>query len=290
MEDLVGDANTATNYRNTASAIVTAYNNLLWNTTANDHYITQRNPNNTTRDFVDYDSNLLAVAFNVAPTDRATSVLQRIDKGNCVFPKGKMTWVSEVYYDAANCYNGNTGDSNTAMGRIGWADLHARVRMNQLDSFNGKLEQVKSDLLAKTWLTERYDCNGNAIRTPYYHEYDDLVAMILRELRYGVNLKLASVTIQPYGVNAFNYHVGNVNVDYSTTSVKINVPGPATVADNVKTIQIYGLAASRQYSIQVTGTSSTACTNASLQANTDGTGLLSFKATVNSACTITVTQ
>ena len=49
------------------------------------------------RDMVDYDANLLAVAFDVAPHDRARAILGRIDAGECAhaFP----TYVSEKYYN-----------------------------------------------------------------------------------------------------------------------------------------------------------------------------------------------
>jgi len=289
VEDIIGDANLATQYRTTANNIIQAYNNRLWNTTSNDHYITQVNPDGSTRDFVDYDSNLLAVAFSVAPNDRATSILRRIDSGKCVYPSGKITWVSEIIYDAANCYNGNTGDSQTSMGRIGWADLRARVRMNQLDTFNGKIEQVKSDLLAKTWLTERYDCAGNAIRANYYHEYADLVSMILRELRYGIDIHLSTITISPFGVKSYSYHIGNINVDYSSDTVILNMPGPSTPADNMKTIYLHGLAVSQQYQVKVTGNSNS-CQASTNTISSDNTGLLTLKATVNSACTISVNR
>jgi hypothetical protein len=51
------------------------------------------------RDFVDYDSNLLAVAFGVPATpQQAQAVLSRVDRGPNAHIRG--TWVSEVYYDA----------------------------------------------------------------------------------------------------------------------------------------------------------------------------------------------
>ena len=52
---------TAKQYLTMADNIAAAINARLWDATSNDHYITQLNPDNSTRDFVDYDSNLLAV-------------------------------------------------------------------------------------------------------------------------------------------------------------------------------------------------------------------------------------
>ena len=93
----------------------------------NDHYVTQLNPDNTTRDFVDYDSNLIAVAHAVPDASRAARVLARVDRGRCSAAQGGgPQFVSEVYYGKQDTTHGNTGDSWCAMGRIAWFDSHAR--------------------------------------------------------------------------------------------------------------------------------------------------------------------
>jgi hypothetical protein len=61
-----------------ADRISAAMNAHLWH---EDHYVTQMNPDGSTRDFVDYDSNLIAVAAGVATAERAALVLRRIDGG-----------------------------------------------------------------------------------------------------------------------------------------------------------------------------------------------------------------
>ena len=48
-------------------------------------------------------------------------------------------------------------------------------------------------------------------RTEYYFEYPSLVTMLVREVRYGINLGLMEVTIAPFGPTDFSYHVGNVS-------------------------------------------------------------------------------
>jgi hypothetical protein len=63
-----------------ADTITAAVNAHLY---AGDHYITQLNPNGTVRDFVDYDSNLLAVGLGVASDDRVPAILKRVDGGKC---------------------------------------------------------------------------------------------------------------------------------------------------------------------------------------------------------------
>ena len=62
-----------------ATNMAAAVNAKLWAASGvgrggDDHYITQLTPDNTTRDFVDYDSNLIAVAHNIPDDDRALRV------------------------------------------------------------------------------------------------------------------------------------------------------------------------------------------------------------------------
>jgi len=136
-EMFVGNATGAALYADTAAHVRGAMNTYLW-AASHDHYCTNSNPlslafqdehemandrnrqrhasatsgvaNRTTpdavegvqvcaRDFVDYDSNLLAVAFGVPATpQQAQAILARVDRGPNAHIRG--TWVSEVYYDA----------------------------------------------------------------------------------------------------------------------------------------------------------------------------------------------
>ena len=52
------------------------------------------NPDGTTRDFVDYDSNLIAVAAGVATAEQAALVLRRIDGGRCAHDAVACYWIS----------------------------------------------------------------------------------------------------------------------------------------------------------------------------------------------------
>lgn len=201
-ERFVGDTGHATARQAMADDIVAGMNAHLW---SGDHYITQLNPDGTTRDFVDYDSNLLAVAFGIAPADRAKAILARVDSGPCTHAapgagRPRPTWVSEKYYGPADTYGGNTGDSAVAMGRIGWADGHARRAVGDAATFeNLILDPIQQQVDAATWLPERYDCSGNVAHSPYYHEYPQMAVMLMREVRYGINLGLDTVTIDPFG-------------------------------------------------------------------------------------------
>jgi len=214
-----------------ARAIAAAMNARLW---AGDHYITQLNPDGTIRDFVDADANLLAVAFGIAPPDRAALILRRIDASACAeaprssvaAPLAGLLDASQVSYGPADTYHGNLGDSSVAMGRIGWADGRARARVGDLATFNTRiLDPVRAALLAHTWLTERSTCAGALVRARYDHEYPEMVVMLLREVAYGINLGLRDVRIDPFGHARYHYHIGDVDVAYSPTAVSLTVPG-----------------------------------------------------------------
>jgi hypothetical protein len=271
-ERFLGDTGDATAHATMAGNIVTGMNTHLW---AGDHYITQLNPDGTTRDFVDYDSNLLAVAFGIAPPDRAKLILARVDGGSCTHAgvaagRPRATWVSERYYGTADTYGGNTGDSAVTMGRIGWADGHARRAVGDLTTFNNLiLDPIQQQVDTSTWLTERYDCSGNAAHSAYYHEYPEMAVMLMREVRYGINLGLGTATIDPFGPAAYRYHLGDVNVDYSQRQVTLNLPGSGTRAYTVT-----GLAPTAPYLILATGHQA-----AERQvAHTDSQGTLTFSA------------
>eukprot|EP00698_Gefionella_okellyi_P003010 TRINITY_DN12839_c0_g1_i1.p1 TRINITY_DN12839_c0_g1~~TRINITY_DN12839_c0_g1_i1.p1 ORF type:complete len:766 (-),score=178.45 TRINITY_DN12839_c0_g1_i1:39-2336(-) len=206
-----------------AGKIAAAVNEHLWDGV--DHYITQRNLDGSIRDFVDYDSNLIAVATGVASVEQAEKVFAKVDAGRCTH--GRATFVSELYYGPSDCFKENVGDSWCSMGRIGWFDSLARRRMGDQKTFDDiLLNPLRDDLLANTWLRERYSCDGTQQlnRTQYYFEYPAVVSMLLRQVRYGVNLELRNVTIAPFGPTAFSYHIGDVNVDYAPSAVTISVP------------------------------------------------------------------
>ena len=243
-EAFTGRHGLAAERRRLAADITEGMNERLW---SGDHYVTQLNPDGTTRDLVDYDANVLAVAFGVAPPARAEAILARVDSGPCTH--GRATWVSEEFYGPDDTYNGNTGDSATAMGRIGWADAHARRRVGDAATYRDAiLDPLRADLLERTWLTERYDCAGNAIRAPFYHEYPEVVAMLLREISYGIDVGLGRVTIDPLERRPFDYDVGDVEVSYSARAVDIETPGSGE-----REYAVHGLIPRGRYSVTRAG-------------------------------------
>jgi hypothetical protein len=102
METFRGNTSGATFYLDLASDVRIAMNTYLYST---DHYCTQSDPDASapggvkkcSRDFVDYDSNLLAIGASAANASGAAATLARVDSGQCTHARG--TWVSEIYYD-----------------------------------------------------------------------------------------------------------------------------------------------------------------------------------------------
>jgi hypothetical protein len=218
------DPASQTRYLDYARRIKAGLNQHLWN--GSDHFITQVNPDGTRRDMVDYDGNFAALAFGVVD-DRATEqkILYRLDSGPHTHPGGRGTWVSEKYYGKNDCYGGNTGDSNVAMGRIWWLDSLTRVRLGDHAMFDNLLDNMEGDLLRETWMYERYNASGGPAHNPYYHEYPEIISMVLREQRYGVHLGMHEVRIDPFGLKRFQMHLGTLQVDYSPEDISLEIPG-----------------------------------------------------------------
>jgi hypothetical protein len=264
-----GDTATATRYSNLADAIKQGLNTGLWND--RDHYVTQRNPDWSIRDMVDYDGNYAAIAFG-ATTDpqRIAAIYRRLDGGPHTHPGNHGTWTSEKYYGPKDCYGGNTGDSAVALARIWWLDLDSRYVTGDLTNFQRYFEPVQDDLLHHTWLTERYNAQGQLIRAPHYHEYPEIAAMILREMIYGIDVEINRVRVKPFGLDRYHYQVGNLDVSYSQNQVGLHIPGHGE-----RTYEIYGLLPHTTYFIS-TGQKTT----------TDPNGTAVFQAPVGRTITL----
>jgi hypothetical protein len=289
-EAAVGNASGASALLAQADTVAAAVNKHLWASPSNsmrangdggDHYLTQRNPDGTTRDFVDYDANLIALAHGIADPARADKVLSRIDGGRCSAASGGgPQFVSEVYYGKDDTTHGNVGDSWCSMGRIEWFDAHARRRMggpSHLTAFNSSLGRIQADLLQDVWLHERYDCAGKQQpnRTDAYFEYPSVVAMLLFEVRYGVRLGFARVAVAPWGAPpSWRLRLGNVLIDYAPSSINVSVPGVG-----LRSHDISGLPPQSAFVVQrCDGSGPTSV-------STDDTGTLHFDAPVGVNCT-----
>jgi hypothetical protein len=149
------------------------------------------------------------------------------------------TWVSERRYEKDDSYGGNDGDSDTAMARIWWLDMAARVRMGDRPTFDALLNTLESDRLRDVWMPERYDTAGKPVHNGYYHEYPDIIGMVLREMRYGVHLGMSQVTIDPFGAANFDLRLGNLRVSYSPAIVSIVVPGNSERAFTIRGLRAH---------------------------------------------------
>jgi hypothetical protein len=151
--------------------------------------------------------------------------MRRLDSGAHTHPGNRGTWTSEKYYGPQDCFGGNTGDSATAMARIWWLDLAARRATGDVTNFYKYFRPIQDDLIQKTWLTERYNAEGKSIRAPYYHEYPEITAMVLREMIYGIDIKINRIQIKPFGIHSFRYHMGDLNISYDQNRVSLFIPG-----------------------------------------------------------------
>lgn len=242
VAEFCGDDATATRYTQLAGAIKEGLNTGLWD--GHDHYLTQRNADWSTRDMVDYDGNYAAVAFGAADIEQAAAILRRLDSGPNTHPGNRGTWVSERYYGPEDCFGGNTGDSATAMARIWWLDLAARRSTDDVTNFYRYFRPIQNDLLEYTWLTERYNAEGKSIRAPYYHEYPEITAMVLREMIYGIDIKIDRVQIKPFGIHSFHYQMGDTDISYNQDAVSLHIPGQSE-----RTYQICGLIPESRYAL-----------------------------------------
>lgn len=292
------DPEFANELREVSAKMSTAINRFLW-AESQDHLVTQLNLDGSTRDFVDYDSNLIAVASNIIPDKKVQAVLARVDAGE--YTHIRATWCSEIPYtgDADDCYivgGDYCGDSIVTLARIGWMDALARKRVGDVDTLYSKiLQPLQQDLAKDTWLYERYDSTGTQIRTAYYFEYPALVTMILREVVYGIVITVNTVEVIPMPKDknntSFKYAYGNVMVDYSMTEVKMSLPGEASHAKE-KNVKIGNLLPNREYTVTIDDKqekSKAADNKKKVVVNVDNSGTLTFSAVFYSQRTVIVT-
>ena len=107
-------------------------------------------------------------------------------------------------------------------------------------------------------------------RTAAYFEYPSVVAILQREIRYGIELDFAHVTVKPLmsTPGPFSYHVGNVNVEYKPSGVTtVDVPAPPGVQ---KEHRLHGMVASGEYTISASGSCALTADAAVAAASTQG--------------------
>jgi hypothetical protein len=253
-ERSVGNFTGAKTLRKLADRVAVGMNKWLFDRDTKDHFITQLNPDGTTRDFVDYDANFIALAHGVPnSTEAAKRIFNRLDGGRCTH--GRPTFVSERYYGPQDCVHGNIGDSWCSMGRNGWFDALSRVKWGQpVEFFNSELiDPLSLDLRKWTWMHERYSCSGSPQRnrTWGYFEYPSVAAMMQAYIRYGIRPGIATFELRPFGPTEFFLEVGELAIFYSNTSCLLRVPSKQPNAS--RRVAIYGLLPSSQFSVEVGG-------------------------------------
>eukprot|EP01102_Stenamoeba_stenopodia_P012861 TRINITY_DN4098_c0_g1_i1.p1 TRINITY_DN4098_c0_g1~~TRINITY_DN4098_c0_g1_i1.p1 ORF type:complete len:188 (-),score=33.48 TRINITY_DN4098_c0_g1_i1:42-605(-) len=138
------------------------------------------------------------------------------------------------------------------MGRIAWADAHARKVTNDSFTFYDIiLRPLLNDLLATTWLWERFTCQATPTHNPFYHEYPETVAMLIREIAYGISVEFNTVTIAPMLLPnntqaSWHYELGVVDISYTQEQVFIFIP---FIQSSDKTFVIESLLPSTNYTI-----------------------------------------
>lgn len=158
------------------------------------------------------------------------------------------------------------------------------------------LGPLQRDVIRYTWLHERYSCQGTQAtqRTAAYFEFPSVVAMLTREVRYGIQLGIRNVTVdplQPRGAR-FVFAVGNVLVDYrgynytqgEASGVRMRLPG----AGVARGYTITGMAPSQQYVITNHGPG---CEDGGASvAGADEHGVLRFEGSSKDGCEVSATK
>ncbi|CAE8638689.1 unnamed protein product [Polarella glacialis] len=286
-EEAVGNSTGAASLRDLASQIAASMNRYLW-LPGSDHYVTQWDGPflNTTRDFVDYDSNLMAAAHGIPSSDQARQILKRIDGGRC---RAGPTFVSEKYYGRGDTTYGNIGDSACAMGRIAWFDALARKRYGDAAGFESYiLGPLKSALLSTTWMHERMGCDGaqQTNRTPMYFEYPSTVSMLIRAVKYGIDIGFGQIRIQPLGVTSFSYHINEVDIDFSPDHVVVRIPGTGLAQ-----ITVGPVAPSATFKLHTVGEDASCSSGQTAsQAVSTADGQLQFTAAIGRGCVVSAVK
>jgi len=109
-----------------------------------------------------------------------------------------------------------------SMGRIAYADALARQAVGgpaAAAAFEELVFQpLQDELLASTWLSERHQCQGLPTHNQYYIEMGEVVAMMLAEVRWGLRMGWANVTVAPLSTTTFTVSLFGLSVAYDATN------------------------------------------------------------------------
>ena len=69
-------------------------------------------------------------------------------------------------------------------------------------------------------------CEGLRERTPFFFEYPCLLSMMLKEMKYGIDLGLVHWALTPtVGVSPFSWVIGSTNVSHTANLAFVQHPG-----------------------------------------------------------------
>lgn len=113
--------------------------------------------------------------------------------------------------------------------------------------------------------------------------------MMLTEIRYGLELNLQSVTINPFqadGPLVYSFTFGFLSVEYSSSGVSIHLPGTG----HVRNFTVSRLQPSTAYTITYLGASDSCTSLPIIHGSTNNQGSIQFSSSVYSQCTILLTR
>ena len=180
------------------------------------------------------------------------------------------------------------------MGRIGYFDGVSRKRLGLRESFDAHiLAPLQRDVLRYTWLHERYNCQGAQAtqRTAAYFEFPSVVAMLTREVRYGIDVGIGRVAVEPFLPTParFTFSVGDIRVDYrgagsaaAAEGVKLRLPGAPGLR---REYRIGGMRPGQRFNVSASGAGCGALALGTA-AVADAAGLLRFSAPGGPGCEV----
>ena len=90
------------------------------------------------------------------------------------------------------------------------------------------IEPLQDDLTENIWMYERYLCDGSPTHNPFYHEYPEVVAMMIFEVKWGIRIGFETITIKPSTSEPFVFSAGTTSVSYSSSQVTVAIALPTT--------------------------------------------------------------
>ena len=65
-------------------------------------------------------------------------------------------------------------------------------------TFGHMLSTMQADQTHNTWMAKRYTCGGLSSHDPFYHEYPEVIAMVIERVKYGISVGLGEVEVLPW--------------------------------------------------------------------------------------------